>query len=80
MPKHNPPSCTGHYDYFGEFDCNCAHEETCEGCLSNWYNTGGLYDPRSGKRWNVKKARKAFGIKPIFQIVNDCLQFKTGDK
>ena len=75
MSKHSPPPCVGYLDYFSHFCCECAHGATCENCLSNWYDTGGLYDPRSGKKWDVKKARKTFGIKPMSKIVNNCLQF-----
>lgn len=43
------PRCSGSQDYWGEYDCESAHEETCENCLCNYHDLGGRWNSNTGK-------------------------------
>ena len=35
-----------------EYDCDGLHNESCEDCLVNYKNIGGLWNPEIGKKTN----------------------------
>jgi len=53
MFKKKLPTCSIAYDKWnGDYDCESNHNKECERCLCLYHETGGLYDPETGKKAN----------------------------
>lgn len=61
--KKPPPGCSGFKDFYGDYDCEAAHSESCEDCLVNYHTTGGLSDPDTGKTLTPWQAFAYHGLK-----------------
>jgi len=49
------PKCSGyeiHTVDAHEYDCNSLHEESCEDCICNYKQLGGLWNPETGRKTN----------------------------
>jgi len=55
------PTCSGEWDNCGEFDCFADPAISCEDCLCNYRETGGMRDPGTGKRVNRLLAYMRYG-------------------
>jgi len=62
------PACSLRYDEWnGDYNCEAIHDQGCEGCLVQFRETGGLWNPETGKKWDVKGAKRLFrrnGVEP----------------
>ena len=58
------PSCSG-YKYWTacgyEYDCEAVHDKSCEKCLCTFHETGGIWNPETGKKENYCMAVIKYG-------------------
>ena len=64
FPWRRLPSCLGEFSCTldgNEYDCLSIHGEACEDCLANYYQTGGRFDPETGRKLSRLEAFVRFG-------------------
>jgi hypothetical protein len=58
------PTCLGYWDYTAngnDFDCEYPDPPDCERCLCNYFGTGGLINPETGRKTQLKRAIRIYG-------------------
>lgn len=64
MRKNALPPCLGYWDNTTngcDFDCEYPDPPDCDKCLCNYFRTGGLINPETGRKLHINKAINLYG-------------------